>query len=439
MDIKQTIRKIFEKGNTGLGWFVLWRLTLALLPFNVISALVAAQAGPNPAAGVGAIFALPIGGNYYLVPIAVPLVLVLWNWIGKMAMRKKLGVNTGRFVGWALYWRFVLWQLAAIVPLGLLIALVAFASQGAGDDGQMIIIGIFGLGGIAFLIYWNLNVIGFVVKRVAAMVPSEAAASGEAVAAAESGAPIRDYRAIFDLSRYGMNWMIGGAYVVAGLIGVVVFPLLQALFSGEFNFGMAGILHSIFIGLVIGGAGLAFFLHRLRDPFAVVALFALLMVASRVLIETPLINVAGGSFEATSMFHPAAILSRLSFAALFCAGLLAGIRLGGPTFLGFSLGIGAGQIFNGLLLNPLVWMALENVPIEVFWHPEGLATEFLYVAIDAAVTGALLWWACDWHLGRRGLRLTQQGSIVPRAGASGQPPPTVPAPGEDRWAKYKRG
>lgn len=435
MDIRKTIGKILEKGNPGLGWFVLWRIALVMIPLNVISALVAEQVGPDPAPGLGMIFALPVGGNVYLVPIAIPLVLVLWNWIGKMAMRKKLGVSPGRFVGWALYWRFVLLQLAGILALVLVFVPLAFLAQIGGEEAQIIVVFTAALVGLPGLIFWNLNVIGFVVKRVASMSPE--AAPGEASGAPGSGAPIRDYRAIFDASRYGMNWMIAGAFAAASLIGTVIFPLVQALFGGEFYYDVASMFPGIVIYLAIGGAGLAFFLHRLRDPWQVVALFALLMVASQIFIEAPFANALGDGFGDESMFDPVTILSRLSFSALFCVGLLAGIRFGGPTFLGFSLGIGAGQLVHSLLVNPLVWFIVREVPPSAFWRPESLMTEFLYVVIDAAITGALLWWACEWHLGRQGLRLTPQGAIVPRGTASGQPPPIAPAPDEDRWAKYK--
>lgn len=413
MDIKKIIKKIFEKGNPGLGWFVLWRIGLVMIPLNVISDLVAEQAGSNPAAGLGMLFALPIGGNVYMVPIAIPLVLILWNWIGKMAMRKKLGVSTDRFVGWALYWRYVLLQLAGILALALVFVPLGLLSQSGGETGQIIILSIAMLVALPALIFWNLNIIGFVVKRVAAIVTAEA--SSEAVGAAGGGERIRDYRVLFDASRYGMNWMIAGAYVVAGLIATVTFQLVQALFSGELNFDVANILHVIFISLIIGGIGLAVLLHRIKSAWQVVVLYSLLMAVALVLIETALMNTAGDGFGDREMFDPAVIFSRLSFAALFCAGLLVGLRFGGPTILGFALGIGAGQLVFALLVDPLIWSTFQDIEIEAFWHLEGFAMQFLFVAVDAAITGAALWWACDWHLGRRGLRLTQQGRIVPRA------------------------
>lgn len=409
MDIKKTLKKIFEKGNPGLGWFILWRISLVMIPLNVISTLVAEQAGPNPAAGLGMLLVLPIGGNVYMVPIAIPLVLILWNWIGKMAMRKKLGTSPGRFVGWALYWRFVLLQLGGILALALVFIPLGLLTQGGGETAQIMILSLAALVGVPALIFWNLNIIGFVVKRVAAM---ETAQGPEA---AGSRARIRDYRDLFDISRYGMNWMIAGAYVAAGLIATVTFPLLQTLYSGEFNFGVSSILHVILIGLAISGAGLALFLHRIKTAWQVVVLFALLTVLSQMLIETPLMNAAGDGSGEGSMFDPAAIVSRLSFAAFFCTGLLLGLRFGGPTVLGFAVGIGVGQLVFVLLVNPLIWSIFQDIEIEAFWYPEVFAVDFLFVTIDAAITGAALWWACDWHLGRRGLRLTQQGSIVPRA------------------------
>jgi hypothetical protein len=413
MDIKKIIKKIFEKGNPGLGWFVLWRIGLAMIPLNVISALVAEQAGTNPAAGVGMLFALPIGGNVYLVPVAIPLVLILWNWIGKMALRKKLGVSTGRFVGWALYWRFVLLQLAGILALVLVFLPLWLLTQSGGETAQIIILSLVMLVGLPALIFWNLNVTGFVIRQVASMVTAEA--SGKAAEAVGSRARIRDYRVLFDVSLYGMNWMIAGAYVAAGLIAMVTFQLVQALFSGEFNFGVANILHVIFISLIIGGIGLAVLLHRIKSAWQVVVLYSLLMAVALILIETTLMNGAGDGFGDEPIFNPAVIFSRLSFAALFCAGLLLGLRFGGPTILGFALGIGAGQLVFALLVDPLIWSIFQDIGLEAFWHPEGFATQFLFVGVDAAVTGAALWWACDWHLGRKGLRLTQQGSIVPRA------------------------
>jgi len=129
MRLKEFFRKIFEKGNPGLGWFVLWRLSLAMIPLNLISRFLAEQGGPNPAAGLGVLFALPVGGNLYLVPLAIPITLVLLNWIGKMAMQKKLGTNPGGFIGWSLYWRFALLQIAGVFALGLVFVPFAILAQ----------------------------------------------------------------------------------------------------------------------------------------------------------------------------------------------------------------------------------------------------------------------------------------------------------------------
>ena len=83
--------------------------------------------------------------------------------------------------------------------------------------------------------------------------------------------------------------------------------------------------------------------------------------------------------------------------------------------------LSAGQLIYALLVLPLMWFAIWDFPLEFFWGVEHIAMDILFTAVDAALIGAALWWACDWHLGRQGLHLTQQGSIVPRAAAASHP------------------
>ena len=86
--------RFFNRRQIGLGWSVLWRLFLLLLPLRVIGQLVAWGAsagghdpGVHPAASI---FALPVGGNLYVFPLALPVMLIGLDWIGKGVARRRL-------------------------------------------------------------------------------------------------------------------------------------------------------------------------------------------------------------------------------------------------------------------------------------------------------------------------------------------------------------
>lgn len=417
MDIRATIGKIFEKGNPGLGWFIMWRMALVMIPLNVVSR-IAIETSPNPLGAVGTLFALPVGGNVFLVPIAIPVTLFLWHWLGRMAMVKRLGVSPRGFVGWALYWRFVLLQLSGVIALGLVLAPIGLIASNFGEAGMVTFSIIAAVVGLPGLIYWNLNVIGFVVKRVAAQAPQ---AEAEAPAEDEGRVRIRHFRRLFDAQAFGMNWMIAGAFFMAAVAGLLIFPLIGALFSGEVHFMRASNLAGAAVAWTVAAVGMAFLLHRMNHEWEVVGLLALLMVASLVIIEAPLSAAIEGDLDRIEWFAPVPILQRLSFNLFFIGGLMAGLRLFGPGIAGLAGGIAAGELIHIWLAQPLIYDAFDFIPLSAMWGPENLARGFLIALVDGAVTAALLWWASDWHLSRRNLRLTQDGSIVPR-GARGPAP-----------------
>ncbi len=412
MQIKDFFRKIFEKGNPGLGWFVFWRLALALLPLNLISRLLAEQGGPDPVAGVGILFALPVGGNLYLVPLAIPVTLVLLNWIGKGAMEKRLGVKPAGFIGWALYWRFALLQLVGLLALGLAFVPLGFLFQGLSENGAPILLSVAGIIGLPALIFWNLNVLGFAIRKVAGGALAEG--PGEAPATRKTRAKVRDFRDLFNISEFGMNWLVAAAYFASGVIGLFLVPLVRGLFSGDIEFGPARGLPGFLFALGVGGLGLSVALHRAKNPWQAVAMFAVVVGLSEILIATPLEKLLEARPGDDPWFDPAGVVSSLSYAVFFCSGLLAGLRFLGPTISGFAAGIGIGQLIHGILIVPLVYSLSMDIEMAFFLQPEILGTRVINLLLDALVTGAALWWVCDWHLGKNGLRLNQQGAIVPR-------------------------
>lgn len=408
------VRQLFDKGNAGLGWAVMWRMVVFLVPLNLLGRFAAEEAAANPAAGILMLLALPIGGNVYLVPLAVPVVLFLWNWIGKHVLRTKLDFTTGRFIGWALYWRVALLQLAGIFALAVVLIPVTILAQNAADVSRMLVMAVAGLVLFPALIYWSLNITGFTLKRVAALIPAQTEAF--AARAAAGAVTVRDYRVIFDPARYGMNWMPGVAYLATGLAGTLTYPAVQALFGAGFGYGMGEVLPVYVASWTIAGAGLAVILHRFRSAWQVIALFAGLMVVLRIL-ESALLGLVEGAAD-LPLLDPQRLIVRAAFAILFGAGLLAGIRLIGPTIAGFAVGTGLAQLLHITLIYPPLEHLFHDVPLADLWTGQRFALDLVSTAVDAAITGAAFWWACDWHLNRRGFRLTQQGVIEPVAGKS---------------------
>lgn len=401
------IGALFEKGNMGLGWAALWRLTLILLPLNLLAKLAAQEASMNPAGAVAMLLALPVGGNVYLVPIAIPVMLFTWNWIGKYVMRKKLAVRTDRFVGWSLYWRVALLQLAGIFALTLVFLPLTFLAQQSDDRVRMVIMAVAGLVLFPALIYWSLNVVGFVLRRVAASVPLSDKAIAESV---ELGAVrVRGYQSLFDRSRYGMNWMFAAAYPAAGLVSTLTYPLVDAMFGRGFAFDMFEMLHVLLLTWAISGLGLALFLHRFRSAWQVVGAFVVLLTLMRP-VDSFLMGFTPGAPD-TALLDPQGLILRASFALLFASGLLAGIRLIGPGIVGFGLGTGLATLIQLQLVVPAVIAQFQDIPVSDIQSPLRLASDFVSALLEAVINGVAFWWACDWHLGRHGLRLSQQGVI----------------------------
>ncbi len=405
------IRMIFEKGNVGLGWATLWRLALILVPLNLLSELVALEASTNPAGAVAMLFALPVGGNVYLVPIAIPILLFAWNWVGKYVMETKLGVRPSGFVGWSLYWRVLLLQLAGYFAVGLVFVPLTMVAMSTGDTARVLILSIGGLILLPALVYWSLNVVGFVIRRVAGAVP----VSDGAESALPGSGPLmaRSYQSLFDPSRHDTNWMLAAAYVATGLAASLTYPAVSALFGEGFNFRWGPELLAYFISWCLAGTGLVLVLHRFRQEWMVIVSFAALLVALR-FFEVALSELMGeGEYE--RLTDPVGLGFRASFALLFISGILAGIRFIGPTIAGFAIGIGIAQLIHIMLVVQPSIALMNETPIAFIWSPLRFAQDLVSVAVDATISGLAFWWACDWHLGRRGLRLTHHGAIEPRA------------------------
>jgi hypothetical protein len=229
-------RELFEKGNVGLGWALLWRVSLVLVPFNLLARFAAEDATANPAAGVLMLLALPIGGNLYIVPLALPVALLVLNGIGKHLLRRRLGYTTPRFIGWSLYWRIALLQLAGLVPLGAITGLLAGLANVVGEGGRMPIMAVAGLTMVPALVYWSLNVNGLALKRVAALVPAQAEPA--LADAARGSILVRDYRVLFDRAQFGTNWLLAGAYLAGAMLSTLIYSAVLALFGQGFSFGM---------------------------------------------------------------------------------------------------------------------------------------------------------------------------------------------------------
>jgi hypothetical protein len=406
------IGRFFNRRHLSLGWSVLWRLSLLMLPVRLLGELAAwgQASGGGPAAGagaVGALFALPVGGNVYLFPLALPVMLFGLNGIGKHVARRRLEREVAGFVGWSIYWRWALLQLAGVVALGAVLAPVMFAAVKVGGEGRSaaIFVGAFALILLPALVLWGLNAAGWSLVRAVERAPE--AAPAEFAPGAPAG-PVRDWTSLFDRERYGFNWWLAGAWALTMILMPWASTALRSLIAGELMDPPGLDWYPVYVLVALGeGAAFGYLSHRLRNGWLLPPAMAVVSV---------LLTLAEGL--ALGGFQPWFLVSSAAHALLVAGGLVAGVRLLGAGIGGFLAGLGAGLLAWGLLVYPVVLIA--GLPPDVGPMPAGFYREiYLLQAIlrplEAVALAGLLFAAVQRHLRRRGLRLAG-GAVRPAPG-----------------------
>ena len=409
MSAGSRIGRLFNRRQIGLGWSVLWRLFLLLLPLRVIGQLVAcgAAAGGHDPAGhpAASIFALPVGGNFYVFPLAVPVMLLGLDWIGKSVARRRLERPVAGFIGWSIYWRLALFQLAGVVAIGIVLApllLVAMAI-GGGSRWAAVAAGVVALALLPVLVAWSLNAAGWSLLRA---VERSKAAPPAAAAAGTTGGPVRDWTRLFNRAG-GLPWEVAGAWALGMAATPWLSAAVRALPPGH-PFDAPGLdWYPLYVLIACAeGAAFAWLSQWLRNGW----LLAPAMAGVSVLLG--LVEAAAGAG-----FQPWFLLSSAAHGLLVAGGLAAGVRLLGAGFGGFLAGLGAGLLAHGLLVYPAVLAVALPAgagPMPGAWWWEVWVVQLIVRPVEAVILAGLLLAAVRGHLRRRGLRLAG-GAVGPLA------------------------
>ena len=219
--------------------------------------------------------------------------------------------------------------------------------------------------------------------------------------ASVASSPVRDYRVLFDESRFGMNWSLALAYAAAIFINLfVVFSIWDAV-KGSTS-GGPGILEAsaVFIA-TINGLALTVLLHRVRRPAWTAIGFALIAVVTAQLGQL----IASLLSDGAPAFDPRYMPFRFLNALATCGGLIVGIRILGARLRGFFLVAAlADAAIMIIVVPPLSQMIYGGSAVGLEW--------VLREVTGDVILGCLLWLACRRHLSRRGFRLTRSGAIV---------------------------
>lgn len=401
------IGRFFNRRQIGLGWSVLWRLFLLLLPLRVIGQLVAWGAtagGHEPASPAAAIFALPVGGNLYVFPLAVPVMLFGLDWIGKSVARRRLERPVAGFIGWSIYWRLALLQIAGVVAFGIVLApLILIATAiGGGSRWAAVAVGVLALALVPVLIAWSLNAAGWSLLRAV-----ERSKAAPPVVAAGAAGPVRDWTRLFDRGA-GFPWEVAGAWALAMALTPWLAAAVRALPPGHpFNVPALDWYPLYVLIACAEGAAFAWLSQWLRNGW----LLAPAMAGVSMLLTLVEAAVGGGGFE------PWFLLSAAAHGLLIAGGLVAGVRLLGAGFGGFFAGLAAGLLVHGLLVYPVVFaigLPEGAGPMPGAWWWEILLSQAIIRPLQAVLLAGLLLAGVRGHLRRRGLRLAG-GAIAPLA------------------------
>ena len=171
------IPKFISKRNLSMGWSFQWRMGLCILAVSGILTLLL-MVVPE---GVRRVLFFersrtPVGSGQELIYywfIGSPIIAILFvNWVAKVIVRKRYKLFTTKFVGWSVWWRIVLLNLAGFIPLMILAFLIPVLFKGRLESG-FTFMGLFFLLYIPFWIVYIINVSGFAIHRLFRIIPKE--------------------------------------------------------------------------------------------------------------------------------------------------------------------------------------------------------------------------------------------------------------------------
>lgn len=390
-----------SRRNLWVGWSLLWRVAVVMLPLHLLARLISSGSGPaQPAAAVAVLFALPVGGNAFLIPIAIPVMLAVLQAAGRQVVQRELGVPVRSFIGWSLYWRWALLSLAGILVLGLAAAaMVQVAGGGGGGRQAMGLMAGVGLVLLPALFVWNLNAAGWSLQAVARRLPVGAEAEVEGAARVEATTRLdrsnRSYLALFPPGQ-PFNWLLALAYALAGMAMPLVWAMTNALLGGQAGLPPPGEYASLIMFSVLDGAALAYLSLACRRA----GVFILATGTASLLVSAVQLLSEGAPAPVEQL------LVNAPYGFLVAAGLVLGVRLWGARLRGFVLGLLVCLLPHALALR--TWIHVRYV-LPGGMDPElarqalleGLLLSAVVRTLGAVLTGALLYAAVQMHARRR--------------------------------------
>jgi hypothetical protein len=393
----------FAKDNISLGWSLAWRVMLAILPVHVIAQLIAAN--PGSARGIGAVaglFALPIGNNYYLIPLALPLTLFLWNWFGKKIMLQRLQIQTDKFIGWSIYWRTALLNFAGLLVFSLIIALPMALLIKDGSGSGLAVIGAIGLLLLPALIVWNLNATGFVVRKVAQRLVAAGAAVQEArlVEAAPEvleTSSIRSYLALFDRPEHGINLYFGAGYFVASILSLFTWEIVGHLIEGySLSFSPLKYYMVIFVFILAQTAALLLISYSARKNWLVPLLFGAALVLLGIGQRAVFHSMQFENIRFAGLFEARMLLLNFSWGFLFMAGLVTAVRVWGPMLWSMITGVSLALLGRDVVVQIIYALTREE-------YSFGIAN-VISTLLDSLLLGGLMYAGLLLYQRQKGLR-----------------------------------
>lgn len=170
--------RFLSKRNFSIGWSFQWRMALAgLATFAVLSAFLAFLPEPIRRILFFERSRLDAGGGMQFVTygfIGAPVITLFFvNWISKAVLRVRYRLDIRRFIGWSVWWRILLINLAGLLPLMIIAVLIpAVAGSRMGDSWAAAL----GLSVILYFIAWIFYVfyvIGWVIHYLFKLHPLE--------------------------------------------------------------------------------------------------------------------------------------------------------------------------------------------------------------------------------------------------------------------------
>lgn len=404
---------LFTKGNISIGWSLAWRVMLAILPLHVIAQLIASNPG-GASRGLGAVaglFALPIGNNYYLIPLALPITLFLWNWFGKKVLQQRLQVQTDKFIGWSIYWRTALLNFAGLLVFSLLLAVPMMLLVKDGSQSGLAVIGGIGVLLLPALIIWNLNATGFAARKVSQMLVAAGAAvrqtqaveitpqTRESAPVSLESTPIRSYLSLFDRQAHGINFYFGAGFFIASILGLFTWDIVSSLIGGySFYFSPVKYYLVTFVFIFAQTASLLLITYSARQDWLVPLLFGAALLLLGIGQRAVFNSIEFENIRFAGIFEARFIILNFCWGFLFMGGLITAVRLWGPKPWSLIAGITAGVLIFYLGSQAFTALTTEEYS---FISVHSLISTLL----DGLLFGALMYAGLVLHFEQKGLRL----------------------------------